>query len=118
MDQLSAAAVEEPSRMNGQPLGFNGNAEITARLDAAVFPVLHAPIRGLFTIIPGVRPDRIMVAICRSVGRIVGMATSSGDLALILRYRADCKKAFDEGVASMKPMPAPPDGVMANRKNS
>jgi len=93
-----------------QPAG-NGAAPraptLTDQLDTMLFPMFNCLTRGASASLANIPPQVMLMAICRQMGRIVGMSFGMGDLGPILKMRAECKKAFDDGVNSIKPQPMP-----------
>ena len=93
-----------PAHMNGPPTAA---ASIDAQLEQALSLPVIMLLRGALTSIQGPPADKIISAICRQLGRAVGISFGFGDLAPLLRARADCKEAFAAGMKEipMKPMP-------------
>lgn len=92
-------------QMNGTP---PAQPPLDQVLDQTLFPTVNFMTRGACSSIAGVPPDRVLVALCRNLGRVIGMSFGAGDLGPLLRARAECKKAFTEGIDSIKPQPKMP----------
>ena len=100
--------------MSDQPQHMNGAQQsLDVQLDQVIFPMMNFMCRGACGSFMGVPADRILNALCRNMGRVVGMSYGQGDLGLLLRSRAGAKKAFVDAVDEVKPQPAlPPQGTM------
>ena len=83
--------------VNGAPTSVS----IDAQLDAMLFPVVNMMVRGAITTINGVTPDKILIAVCRQLGKATGVSFSVGDLAPCMAARRRAREAFEEGIKSV-----------------
>lgn len=97
------------SEANGVEVGrIQPALTVEQQLDQALNLPVTMLTRGACLSIQGVTPDRILIALCRCYGRVIGMNFGVGDLAPLLKLRAEAKKAFEDAMNSVKPQPAPP----------
>lgn len=88
---------------------------VDPQLDPIVRQVMGVVLRGLFTSIQGVPPERALASVSRQVASLCAEMIQ-GDLTAVLQVRALMKRSFEEGFAFTKPKPlpgplGPPPGV-------
>jgi len=64
------------------------------------------PVIGIRLALPQFDLGTLMVRMSGLFGRCVALAFSQGDLSSIFQLRAECLKAFKEGLGSVKPQTA------------
>lgn len=70
--------------------------------------ILHCTVRGAIAVTPNVRPEIVLIELCRVLGVLVGRLYI-GELAGVMKFRKACRDAFREGVESVQPIePKPP----------
>jgi hypothetical protein len=99
--------MQDQNELTGNEAPPAAPPSLDQQLDALIFPMMNCMSRGITGSLAGMPMDRSLIAICRCMGRVVGMSFGAGDLGQLLRARKLCKDAFDTGVNSIKPQPAP-----------
>jgi hypothetical protein len=82
-------------------------SKLNQALDQTVFPIINAMARGITGCIMGIPPNRVLLAVCRNLGRVVGMSYGTGLLGPLMVERRQCIEAFQEGIRSIKIQPPP-----------
>jgi|GEM_PF-5118662 hypothetical protein len=109
VNKLREALAEPVPEGNDAPMD-----KVKAMLDPQVQQVIGIVLRGLLVSGPGIPPGLLFMSVARVAGGLMSDALQ-GDIGPVLRLRADMKKAFAEGVDSVKPRPAekqPPRGPL------
>lgn len=97
--------------INGSGADLPAHVQAQIRLTAHLRPVVTAMVNGALVMSQAHAPvDRVMVTLCALMGQICGGA-ASGDLASVLRLRAEMKDCFDKAMNAMPVrdgLPPPP----------
>jgi hypothetical protein len=95
-----------------QPQPMPTQQQIDDRLDQVLFPIVNTVAMGIRVSVVGINVDMLLAAICRNLGRVMGMQFGISDnLALTLKARKACKDEFAKGMDSIKPQMSPQQGA-------
>jgi len=102
IDQLAAGgpAASQPPGPVRQQNGKTGTVE--AQLDAFLGPVATVVVNGTSASLMAFYPlDRVVMRLAFLLGRTLGAGMQAADLPTMFRYRAEIKKQFEAGLASV-----------------
>jgi len=102
IDQLTAdrLAARQPPEPVKQQNGKAGTVE--AQIDAFLGPVTAVVVNGTSASLMAFLPlDRVMTRLAFLLGRTLGAGMQAADLPTMFRYRAEIKKQFEAGLASV-----------------
>ena len=96
-----------------QPM--NGNAAQIAQqqalqqIDAVLFPAINIMTMGARVSMMAIPPDVVLYAMCRNLGRVIGMQFANADnIGVTLKARKIAVEEFERAVRSIKPQPQQP----------
>lgn len=106
MNGAAAIPGDAPAPSGGDLHQIEATAE---NVDAIMAQYMHTPlntvVRGIHATILGVPSHKILLALCRCFGAVIGSGCSKGTIVEVLKRRGEYLDAFKEGIRSVAPEP-------------
>lgn len=74
------------------------------QLEAWIGQVLSCTVRGAMASLHGVRPETVLLVMCRVLGIIMGQIYT-GDPLVVARFRKECRDAFGDAIKAQPNAP-------------